>query len=347
MPFHFGPFDLDEAGRQLRLAGREIPLQPRIFDLLVYLVHNRERVVSKDELLDELWPEVTVTEGSLQRAISVLRAGLREGGLGDAVRSFPRVGYRFCFEPGHSLSSAGPSHEGPAGPLAAARLAIIEENWAEAAALFQEGDALAPLDGGDLSSWAIALICLGKPSDAIPVLIRAETAHAAAGNIEGAGAAAIDLAMIHCERNESAVAKGWISRAEDMLAGHPEKHATGRLYWMKSRIAAFEGEPNSAAEFAEKALELGRLLGDVEIQALGLMYRGFYKLCLGDTKSGLADQDHAAVLSLSRRVPPITGSILYCNILWACRSFGDWARANQWTLGFQDFCRSSSHGVFR
>ena len=71
------------------------------------------------------------------------------------------------------------------------------------------------------------------------------------------------------------------------------------------------------------------------------MYRGFFKLSIGDTRGGLADQDHAAALALSGRCDPIIGGILYCNILWACRTFGDWARANQWTVGYQQFCTRS------
>jgi DNA-binding winged helix-turn-helix (wHTH) protein len=90
--FEFGPFQLDEPGRVLRLAEREMSLQPRVFDLLVYLVRSRTRVVSKDELLDALWPGVTVTEGSLQRAVSTLRAVLREGGMEETIRSWWRRG---------------------------------------------------------------------------------------------------------------------------------------------------------------------------------------------------------------------------------------------------------------
>ena len=96
MAFEFGPFRLDEPGRVLWLAERELPLQPRVFDLLAYLIRSRERVVSKDELLDALWPAVTVTENSLQRAVSSLRSALREGSMEDAIRDYPRNGYRFC-----------------------------------------------------------------------------------------------------------------------------------------------------------------------------------------------------------------------------------------------------------
>jgi len=101
----FGPFTLDEPARALRLNEREIDLQPRVFDLLSYLARYRERVVSKDELLDALWPDVTVTDNSLQRAVSLLRSALRKGGMEDAVRNIPRAGYRFCIESENAVSA--------------------------------------------------------------------------------------------------------------------------------------------------------------------------------------------------------------------------------------------------
>lgn len=119
---------------------------------------------------------------------------------------------------------------------------------------------------------------------------------------------------------------------------------SGLLRWMAARIAAFEGEPQRALALAEETYRLGQAMQDPEVEALGLMYRGFYKLSLGDTRGGLEDQDHASALGLSSSINPVTGGLLYCNILWACRTFGDWARANQWTLGYQEFCTSSRMG---
>lgn len=343
MSFEFGPFRLDEPGRVLRLGEREMPLQPRVFDLLVYLIHSRARVVSKDELLSALWPGVTVTESSLQRAVSMLRGVLREGGMEDAIRSFPRIGYRFCID-------AEPQTEGPQvsadvqpDSLAAAQRAAAEQRWHEAVVLYGKADAARTLAGTDLDCWALALQCLGQPSDAIPVLVRSVAAHTQAGDSDAAATAAITLSSIHLERGEAAVAKGWLARAQDLIA-RSDSLATGRMYWMQSRVAAFEGDPPRALKLAEAAYEFGRRRGSVEIEALGLMYRGFYRLSLGETGAGLADQDHAAALALSSDLDPITGGILYCNILWACRTFGDWARANQWTLGYQEFCTSSRMG---
>jgi DNA-binding winged helix-turn-helix (wHTH) protein len=341
MIFGFGPFQLDEAARVLRLAGREVALQPRVFDLLVYLVQNRERVVSKNELLDKLWPDVTVTEASLQRAVSVLRAALREGGMEEAVRSFPRIGYRFCFD-GERVNETPLSRAAAdSGLLDAAKLALEARSWDKAAALYKDADQAMTLDAAALSGWALALCCLGKPSNAVPILIRAIAAHVAAGNADGAASAAVTLSVIHFERGQLAVARGWVSRAEDLIESRSNTPALGRIYWMQSRIAALKRDFQRAAALAHEAFQIGQAAGDVELQALGLMYRGFYKLCLGDTRGGRGDQDRAAALALSVKLHPLAGGDLYCNILWACRTFGDWSRANQWTLAYQDFCTSS------
>src|SRR5262249_55942477 len=143
------------------------------------------------------------------------------------------------------------------------------------------------------------------------------------------------LAKIHVERGELAVAKGWHKRAAALIGPASESREYGLWCWMGSRIAAAEGEPEQALALAEQGYAIGRQLDDPVVESLGLVYRGFFKLCLGETDAGLADQDFAAALGLSSDLDPVVGGILYCNVLWACRNFGDWARANQWTLGYE------------
>jgi DNA-binding winged helix-turn-helix (wHTH) protein len=104
----FAGFELDRDCRTLRLDGQEIALQPRVLDLLLYLADNRERVVSKDELLDALWPGVVVTESSLQRAVSLARAALQRGGRGEAIRNYAKHGYRFVIEDEAAAAAADP-----------------------------------------------------------------------------------------------------------------------------------------------------------------------------------------------------------------------------------------------
>ncbi len=335
----FGPFTLDEPARALRLNEREIDLQPRVFDLLSYLARYRERVVSKDELLDALWPDVTVTDNSLQRAVSLLRSALRKGGMEDAVRNIPRAGYRFCIENENvAPTSASADNEDV---VAAARHAVEDQRWRAAIEHFEIADKNATLAANDLDSWAVALHCLGRPPDAVRILIRAISAHTREKNPDRAASSAVFLSTIHLERNEIAIAKGLLSHATELVADQPDASANGQIIWMDARIAAAEGNPRFALDRANQAYEFGKSHDSLQVETLGLMYRGFFKLSMGDTDAGLADQDHAAALALSRGTDPITSGVLYCNILWACRTFGDWSRANQWTLGYQHLCLES------
>ncbi|UFW72690.1 winged helix-turn-helix domain-containing protein [Bradyrhizobium sp. WU425] len=344
MILRFGPFELDEASRVVLCAGREVALQPRVFDLLAYLVRNRGRVIGKDVLLDAIWPHVTVTDNSLQRAVSLLRTVLREGGMDGAIRNIPSKGYRFCIDDEAEVQPHIPATTGEQaqGVRTGAQRAASAQLWTKAAALFEAADAAGILDGADLHQWALALQCTGRSDAAMPVLVRAVAAHTEAGNVPPAVLDAITLSGLYFERGQAAIAKGWLARAEDWAAEVEDAATAALVLWMKSKVAAFDGEPDLALSLADEAYGVVRHKDAVGIEALSLVYRGFYRLCLGDTRAGLADQDHAATLALSsNQLDPVMGGILYCNILWASRMFGDWARADQWTLGYQNFCSES------
>jgi hypothetical protein len=90
-----------------------------------------------------------------------------------------------------------------------------------------------------------------------------------------------------------------------------------------------------------RAVELAELSGDHGLKALTLAYKGFFNMSLGRTEEGRAQQNHAAAIALSSRVDPITGGLVYCNILWSCRTFADWSRAMQWSEGFESWCEVS------
>lgn len=344
MTLRFGPFELDEEGRALIHAQRDVALQPRVFDLLVYLTRNRDRVVTKEELLDTLWPDVTVTDNSLQRAVSMLRGVLRKGGMDGAIRNMPGRGYRFCIDGVPEPRVAAPETTDEQGPdvLAQAQRAAASQAWDKAAALFEAADTAQPLEGTDLHQWALALQCTGRADAALPLLARAVAVHIRAGNVPLAVIDAVTLSGLHFERGQAAIAKGWLARAEDWASEIEDPATTALTLWMKSKVAAFDGEPEQALSLADIAYSTVRHKDAVGIEALSLAYRGFYRLCLGDTRAGLADQDLAAAMALSSGdIDPIVGGILYCNILWAARMFGDWARADQWTLGYQKYCTES------
>jgi len=133
-------FELDVERKALRRAGRPVAIQPKPFDLLVYLIRHRDRVVPKEELLEALWPDVVVTEGSLSRAVSVARRALGDQHQGALVRSVARRGYRFAgdvVEVGDGPDAAGaPGEAGPESDFVGrdAVLSLLGDAWRTAVA---------------------------------------------------------------------------------------------------------------------------------------------------------------------------------------------------------------------
>src|SRR5215469_15874357 len=97
--YEFGPFSLDPTERVISRDGTPVPLTPKVFDTLVYLVCNRGRLLTKDELLKEIWPNTFVEEVNLAVNISALRKVFGEGPQDCRyIATIPGSGYRFVAE---------------------------------------------------------------------------------------------------------------------------------------------------------------------------------------------------------------------------------------------------------
>jgi DNA-binding winged helix-turn-helix (wHTH) protein/pimeloyl-ACP methyl ester carboxylesterase len=95
--YQFGPFRLDVRERRLSRGCEVIPLRLKVFDTLRVLVEHAGRLVTKQELLDTVWPETTVEENNLNHNVSVLRKALEDRATGQQyIETVPRVGYRFA-----------------------------------------------------------------------------------------------------------------------------------------------------------------------------------------------------------------------------------------------------------
>ena len=99
MIFRFGDHVLDIERRELRRGTEAVALEPQVFDLLVYLVHNRNRVVSKDDLIDSVWGGRIVSESALTTRLNAVRKAVGDSGAAQGlIRTVPRRGVRFIGE---------------------------------------------------------------------------------------------------------------------------------------------------------------------------------------------------------------------------------------------------------
>src|ERR1700730_17894716 len=93
--WRFEDYEFDELARELRVKGRSVELESKPLDILLQLLLHAGEVVTKEELLESVWPDVMVVDGSLATAVSKLRKA-----MGDEdhpmIVTVPRVGYRLA-----------------------------------------------------------------------------------------------------------------------------------------------------------------------------------------------------------------------------------------------------------
>ena len=92
--YRFGSFTLNEAEQQLLRNGEPVRLAPKAFDVLLVLIQNRSCLVTKEKLLEEVWPDAFVEEANLSVNVAKLRKALDEGD--DEWRCIETVPKRVC-----------------------------------------------------------------------------------------------------------------------------------------------------------------------------------------------------------------------------------------------------------
>jgi DNA-binding winged helix-turn-helix (wHTH) protein len=92
-------FEIDVARHELRRAGAVVHIEPQVFDLLVYLVQHRDRIVGKDELIEAIWQGRIISEAALSSRICAARRALGDSGNDQSViRTLHKRGFRFVGE---------------------------------------------------------------------------------------------------------------------------------------------------------------------------------------------------------------------------------------------------------
>lgn len=106
--YRFADFELDLARVELRARGAVLPLEPQVFALLTLLVENRDRLVSRDEIIEKVWDNRVVTDAAVASRIKSARRALGDDGTRQRfIRTLHRRGFRFV-APVRALQAAGP-----------------------------------------------------------------------------------------------------------------------------------------------------------------------------------------------------------------------------------------------
>lgn len=126
MRFLFENNVLDGHLRELTCDGAAVPLQPQVFDLLLYLVEQRARVVSKDDLINQIWGDRIVSDSALNSRINAARKAIGDDGAAQRlIKTIPRKGFRFVGEVREETAASPARAEArPAPPRATDRPAI-------------------------------------------------------------------------------------------------------------------------------------------------------------------------------------------------------------------------------
>jgi len=106
----FGKCELDIEGYELRYLGNPVRLNPKVFDVLTYLVLHRDRMISKQELMKHLWPDQLIGVSAVERCIMVARKAVGDSrSKQNVIKTFHRRGYRFVMPVTERTTRASPS----------------------------------------------------------------------------------------------------------------------------------------------------------------------------------------------------------------------------------------------
>ncbi len=206
---------------------------------------------------------------------------------------------------------------------------------------FGEADSETPVSPQDLGLLAESAWFAGDPDAAIEARERAHAGYLEQGDKCHAAEMALQLALDHFERLETAIGNGWIGRARRLLEQTPNECAAHgwqaiSLGYLAHRVA---GDAEEALRQAKLAQEIGERLAIPAIQALALQLQGYALVTMGRIDDGLALIDESTVAAVSGELDPMTTGKIYCSTISVCRDLADWRRASEWTDAAERWCK--------
>ena len=318
MIYQFGPCILDTARRELRRAGRLVAVEPQVFDVLKYLIEARDRVVSRDDLLEAVWNGRIVSEATLSSRVNSARTAIGDTGAEQRlIRTLPRKGLRFVGAV-QETANASPKPPGNAAPAdtVAWRVGAKLPSVAVLAFTNMSGD---PEQDYFADGVAEEIITALSRSSGLFVIAR-NSSFTYKGK-------AIDVRQVGQELGVGYVLEGSVRRSRERLriVGQLVDAVSGAYLWSDR----FDGDPRDIFELQERVAEcvaaaiepalqlaeIGRLRRDppARLEAYDLLLRAYALLsdfsAVG-MKGALACLDQS--LAIDADYAPAMAAAAYC-----------------------------------
>lgn len=222
----------------------------------------------------------------------------------------------------------------------------LDAPWQETFETLKARDAQNELAAEDLEALGEAAWWLGRQDDCIAARQRAFAAHLTADRPRQAASVALRLFYIFSVQGDTAIAAGWLRRAEHLLAGEPEGAEHGQLRLAEARVARAAGDTDRELATAREAIALGRRFADRDLIALGQYVEGRVLVRQGAVGEGMAILDDAMLAATQGELGPMSTGQVYCNVIAACQELGDLRRAAEWTEALRSWSASQPASVF-
>jgi class 3 adenylate cyclase len=222
--------------------------------------------------------------------------------------------------------------------LDAARDAAARQQWRASFEAFSAVDR-SELTPADLELFGDAAWWTGKLEDAIRQRERAYAGYSSAGDQLAAARVALTLSWDNEGRGSYAVAQGWFATAGRLLADLPESVEHGRAILTNAMGALMaEGDLPKAVELFDETVELGKRIGDRDLQVLALSGKARALIMGGEVEQGLALHDEASAAAVCGELRPFSTGMVYCMTISSCNDVGDFRRAAEWTEAANRWC---------
>jgi len=290
--YNFGQYSLDADRRELRGAGKVVTTQPKVFELLLYLIRNRSRAVDKDELQDAIWPRMIVTETALTRAVMKARRAVGDDADRQSViRTVHGHGYRFVAE---LEAATAPGVAAAVGePAATAQTGDKSRTW--------RGPRLVAIGAAALLAVAIAWWYFATPAYSGPVRVAVLPIENGTGNAELDWTRTGLMALMNRMLEDSGVSVVGNRSVSDLAAGQSLED-----------LIAVDGEFRRVLEKTTAATHLlaARLEFDGELYRLSYSIsdrsqRPQRRTVIGTEPAGLAKEVVDTIAALMTRGAPV------------------------------------------